>query len=140
MKNLKILLASLLMVFLFSSNAFAQKEKISERYSWGTETVPFCFWCPCAGDLDEEGIAKGEDLCGVVTFHVVKNKNIEHWNVKGGKLTGSETGRIYNFVRTDNVKLKTGELSLNVRTIGENGLTTFWQIKGRLEDEIFYCR
>lgn len=140
MKNLKFLFASVLMVFIFSSNVFAQKDKISEKFSWGTETVPFCFWCPCAGELDEEGIAMGEDLCGVVTFHVVINKNIEHWNIKGGKLTGSETGRTYNFVRTENKKLESGELVLNVRTIGENGLTTFWQIRGTLENETFYCR
>ena len=123
---------------IFSINSFAQQEKISERFTWGTDDNPFCFWCPCAGDLDDDGIPMGEYLCGVVTFHKVVNKNVEHWNIKGGKLIGSETGRIYNFVRTDNIKLETGEIVLSVRTIGENGLTTFWQLV--FDDEKFYCR
>lgn len=139
MKTLKFF-AAVAMVLLFSANVFAQKEKISERFKWGTQEESFCFWCPCAGNVDEDGNPMGEYLCGVVTFHVVINKNIEHWNIKGGKLIGSETGLTYNFVRTDNVKLETGELVLNVRTIGENGLTTYWQIVGTLENETFYCR
>jgi len=139
MKTLKLFAAFVMTMFVITT-VTAQNEKISERFSMGTQEESFCFWCPCAGDMDAEGNPMGEFLCGVVTFHVVMNKNVEHWNIKGGKLVGSETGRIYNFVRTDNVKLATGEIVLNVRTIGENGLTTYWQIVGSLDNETFYCR
>lgn len=140
MKKFKFLLAGFVVVFFFSTSVNAQKEKVSERFSWGTEAEPFCFWCPCAGELDEEGYPMGEYLCGIVTVHKVLNKKMEHWNMKGGKLIGSETGRIYTFVRTDNIKLTTGEIVINVRTIGENGLTTYWQVRGSWENQTFYCR
>ena len=82
----------------------------------------------------------GEYLCGTLVVHKVLNKKMEHWNMKGGKLIGSETGRTYTFVRTDNIKLTTGEIVINVRTIGENGLTTYWQVRGNWENETFFCR
>jgi hypothetical protein len=138
MKTLKFLLAAFVILFFFSSNLFAQKEKISETFNWGTQEEAFCFWCPCAGDLDADGNPLGEYLCGVVTVHVVLNKNVEHWNIKGGKLIGSETGRSYTFVRTDNIKLNSDSFVINIRTLGENGLTTFYH--GTLINDTFYCR
>jgi len=137
MKTLK-LFAVFFVVMLLSINVMAQKEKISDRYNWGTQEEFFCFWCPCAGDLDLEGNPMGEWLCGVVTFHVVINKNLEHWNIHAGHLTGSETGRTYTFNRTDNIKLADGSFVINIRTLGENGLTTFYH--GTLNGETFYCR
>lgn len=137
MKTCRLLAALALLLFL-SSNVFAQKDQISERYSWGTQEEFFCFWCPCAGDLDEDGYPLGEYLCGIVTFHVVINKNLEHWNIHGGHLVGSETGRRYTFNRNDNIKLADGSFVINIRTLGENGLTTFYH--GTLLGETFYCR
>lgn len=138
MKTLKILIAAFCLVFFFSTNLFAQNEKKSERFTWGTQEESFCFWCPCAGDHDEDGYPMGEYLCGVVNLHVVLNKNVEHWNIKGGKLIGSETGRTYTFVRTENIKLGDERFVINIRTLGENGLTTFYH--GTLINDIFYCR
>jgi len=137
MKTLK-LIAAFAFGILISTNVFAQKEKISERYSWGNQEEFFCFWCPCAGDLDNEGYPMGEYLCGIVTFHVVINKNVEHWNIHGGQLTGSETGRVYTFNRTENIKMADGSFVVNIRTLGENGLTTFYH--GSLVNDTFYCR
>ena len=45
MKTLKFLLATFVMLFFFSSNLFAQKEKISERFNLGPLDQAFCFCC-----------------------------------------------------------------------------------------------
>ncbi len=134
MKTFKSLLALMIVTGFFSMNLMAQNNGKSSKFEWGTEEEPFCFWCPCAND----GV--GEFLCGTVVFHQVVNKKIEHWNMKGNKLVGSETGQIYRFVRTETSKLGTDKIVLNVRTIGENGLVTYWKLEGDWETETFFCR
>lgn len=134
MKTFKSLLALIIVAAFCSMNVLAQDNKKSTKFEWGTEEQPFCFWCPCAND------GAGEFLCGTVVFHQLVNSKIEHWNMKGNKLLGSETGSIYRFVRTETFKNKTGKIVLNMRTTGENGLITYWQLVGDLENETFFCR
>lgn len=134
MKIFKSVLALIIMVSFCSTSMMAQNSKKSVKYSWGTVEEPFCFWCPCAND------GEGEYLCGTVVFHEVVNSKIAHMNMKGNKLIGSESGRTYTFIRTDNTKLKLGKIVINVRTIGDNGLVTYWQVVGDFEHETFFCR
>jgi len=151
MKTFKKLLAVFAVICLFGTGAFAQNGKITDKFSWGTQEEPFCFYCPCAND------GNGEWLCGTIVLHIALNSKVEHWNMKGNKLEGSETGKIYHFVRTENVKWNddgSAEVVMNVRTIGEGGLTTYWQIVGTATIpewygdwfpseptfETFYCR
>ncbi|NQU52966.1 MAG: hypothetical protein HQ522_10555 [Bacteroidetes bacterium] len=114
MKNLKFLFVSLIVVFFFVSTS-VDAQKVSTKW---TEYIEFP--CPCAGEI----------LTGDVSFHVVENANVIHWNIIGGQLKGATTGKTYNFSRTSTFKLSTGELVLNIRTKGENGLTTYFQIIG----------
>lgn len=118
MKNLKFLFVSLIGLFFFASTS-VDAQKVSKK---STEYLEF--WCPCAND------EIGEFLTGDVSFHVVENANVIHWNIIGGQLKGETTGKTYNFSRTSTYKKSTGELVLNIRTKGENGLTTFYQIIG----------
>lgn len=143
MKNLRALLVFVAMVCFISMNTFAQSEtNMGKSVMW---TQDMCFPCPCANG------GEGEWLCGSVTFHVVINDNVEHWNIIGGKLEGDTTGEKYNFSRSSMYKPETGELVLNVRTKGKKGLVTFWQIIGEAEfdgeyhalngdDVKFYCK
>lgn len=123
-----------MLVGLCSMNTMAQNNGKSSKFEWGTEEEPFCFWCPCAND------GMGEFLCGTIEVHMLANSKSEHWNMKGKKLVGSETGRIYRFSRTETYKYESGEMVLNVRTIGENGLVTYWQIVVDHENETSFCR
>lgn len=144
MKKFKVLLASLIVLCFFATNLEAQSLKsLSKSIKWEQE---MCFPCPCAND------GQGELLCGTIMFHVVDNGNVIHWNIIGGKLEGLDSGLKYTFSRTSTYKPETGELVLNVRTKGKNGLVTFWQIIGEAsfdgeeydalngEDVKFYCR
>ena len=134
MKTFKSIVALLIVAGFCSMNVIAQNNGKSIKYTQGTETEPFCFWCPCAND------GLGEYLCGIVEFKVVKNAKTEHWNIKGKKLIGSESGKIYRFSRTETTRFHTGEIVLNVRTTGENGLVTYWQLVGNYENQTFFCR
>jgi len=133
MKTFKTILALFMLVSLCSINTMAQNNGKSSKFEWGTETEPLCFWCPCAND------GLGEFLCGTLKVNMVANSKTEHWNMKG-KLVGSESGRIYRFSRTETIKVESGEWVLNMRTIGENGLVTYWQIVVDDENETSYCR
>jgi len=132
---------ALLFFVAMSSNA----QSVMNMGKSSMETIDMCFPCPCAND------GEGEWLCGTIMFHVVVNDNVEHWNIIGAKLEGNITGQKYTFSRTSVFKPETGELVLNVRTKGENGLVTFWQIIGEAvydgeyealneEDVKFYCK
>ena len=134
MKTFKSILTLFIVAGFCSLNVMAQNNGKSSKETWGTETEPFCFWCPCAND------GQGELLCGTLEVKVVKNSKTEHWNMKGKKLVGSETGQIYRFTRTETTRLQTGEIVLNVRTTGDNGLVTYWQLVGSYENETFFCR
>lgn len=141
MKTFKFLMATFIVVFLVSMNTYAQSKSVI----WQTD---MCFFCPCAND------AQGEMLCGTLIFHVVENNSIVRWNIIGGTLTGETTGKTYHFSRTSTFDPETGKLVLNVRTKGEGGLVTFWQIVGEgvydeafdeyfpvmEEDQKFFCR
>jgi len=120
MKNLNALLVLVILICFAGMDAIAQSEKnMGKSVKWSQE---MCFPCPCAND------GEGEFLCGKVTFHVVVNDNVEHWNIIGAKLVGDISGEKYNFSRSSMYKPETGELVLNVRTKGKNGLVTFWNI------------
>ncbi len=134
MKTLKSILALLIVGGFCSMTAMAQNNGKSSQETWGSEAEPFCFWCPCAND------GLGEFLCGIIEVKVVGNSKTEHWNIKGKKLVGSESGKIYRFSRTENIKLETGEIIITVRTTGENGLVTYYQLVANNEQETFFCR
>ena len=134
MKTFKSILVLIIVSGFCSLNTMAQNNGKSSQETWGTDTEPFCFWCPCAND------GFGEFLCGTIEVKTVENVKTEHWNIKGKKLVGSETGKIYRFSRTENISLETGEMVITIRTTGENGLVTYYQLVGNYENETFFCR
>jgi len=81
----------------------------------------------------------GEDLCGFVTFHnVYVNGELKHQNVKGKKLIGAVTGKVYRITNVQNLNGKGMEMI--VRTTGENGLVTYYTLLINPYKEVFLCR
>ncbi|MCY1718950.1 hypothetical protein OU798_01265 [Prolixibacteraceae bacterium Z1-6] len=124
MKKLKLifLIAACLGMLSFLSNARSEKSQGKAETRIVEEVqIP----CLCAGEL----------LVGTVIWTHVVNKNVEHWNVQFGEMTGQTTHEKYRFVYVSSANNIT-----IFRVIGEKGLVTYMQANAVTGENTFYCK